>query len=103
MDKSCCRRANHLICISDVIKSETERYGVAEDKMTVIHNGIDALKFKVDENFRDKLGLAGVVIGYIGRLEPHKGVEYLIKAAKNIDAKFLLVGGGSDQKRLGAG
>lgn len=100
MDKSCCKRANHIICISDVIKKETKRYGVPENKMTVIHNGIDEANFNVKDNFRDDLGLDGTVIGYIGRLEPHKGVEYLIKAAKKIDTKFLLVGGGSDQSRL---
>jgi glycosyltransferase involved in cell wall biosynthesis len=100
MDKSCCRRADHLICISDLIKDETKRYNVPEDKMTVIYNGIDYKKFQTDENFRDELGLSGVVIGYIGRLEPHKGVELLIKANSNLDCNLLLVGGGSDQKRL---
>jgi glycosyltransferase involved in cell wall biosynthesis len=100
MDKSCCKRADHLICISDVIKNETKRYGITDDKMTIIHNGIDADRFQVKNNFRSELGLDGPVIGYIGRLEPHKGVEHLLRAAVNIDAEFLLVGGGSDQNRL---
>ena len=100
MDKSCCRRAEHLICISDVIKNETKRYDVPNEKMTVIHNGIDYKKFDKQENYRKELGLSGTVIGYIGRLEPHKGVEFLIRAAKKIDSTFLLVGGGSDQSRL---
>ncbi|MCK5560365.1 MAG: glycosyltransferase family 4 protein, partial [Thermoplasmata archaeon] len=100
MDKSCCRRADHLICISEIIKKETKRYDVPDDKMTVIHNGIDLKKFDTEENFRDELGLSGVVVGYIGRLEPHKGVEFLIEALRNLDGNLLLVGGGSDQKRL---
>ncbi len=100
MDKTCCNRADHLICISDVIKNDTKRYGIADDKMTVIHNGIDHQKFDVKENYRKKLGLSGTVVGYIGRLEPHKGVEYLVRAAKNLDCNFLLVGDGSDRKRL---
>lgn len=106
MDKACCKRANHLICISEVMKSETKRYGISEDKMTVIHNGIDFSRFNIKESnkFKKKLGLTGTVIGYIGRLEPHKGVEHLIKTVKNMSGKFslLLVGGGSDQKRLEA-
>jgi glycosyltransferase involved in cell wall biosynthesis len=100
MDKTCCQRAQHLICISDVIKNETKKYGIADGKMTVIHNGIDYARFDVKEDYREKLGLKGPVVGYIGRLEPHKGVEFLIKAAKNLDAQFLLVGGGSDEARL---
>ena len=102
MDKSCCKRADHLICISDVIKKDTQRYDISDEKMTVIHNGIDISRFDVKEDFRNDLELDGTVVGYIGRLEPHKGVEYLIKAAKKIDANFLVVGGGSDQERLEA-
>jgi glycosyltransferase involved in cell wall biosynthesis len=102
MDKTCCQKADHLICISEVIKNETKKYGISDGKMTVIHNGIDYARFDVknDENYRDELKLKGPVVGYIGRLEPHKGVELLIKAARNIDAQFLLVGGGSDEARL---
>ena len=100
MDRTCCKKADHLICISDVIKNETKKYGITETKMTVIHNGIDYARFDVKENYRDNLNLKGLVVGYIGRLEPHKGVEFIIKAAKNIHAQFLLVGGGSDEGRL---
>jgi glycosyltransferase involved in cell wall biosynthesis len=100
MDKTCCIRADHIICISEVMKRDTGKYGINDNKMTVIHNGIDYKKFDCKSDYRNKLGLNGPVVGYIGRLEPHKGVEILIEAAKNINAKFLLVGGGSDQKRL---
>ncbi len=96
MDKTCCHRADHLICISEVIKNETKRYGIADGKMTVIHNGIDYARFDVKENYSDDLKLNGVVVGYIGRLEPHKGVEFLIRAVKDLDCSLLLVGGGSD-------
>jgi glycosyltransferase involved in cell wall biosynthesis len=100
MDKTCCKRADHLICISEVIKADTKKYNIDPGKMTVIHNGIDFARFDVKDNFRDKLGLKGTVIGYIGRLEPHKGVESLLKAAKDLDAQFMLVGGGTDEGRL---
>lgn len=100
MDKTCCRRSEHLICISDVIKQETMRYGISDERMTVIHNGIDYSWFDVKDNYRKKLGLDDVVVGYIGRLEPHKGVEFLIKAAENLNCKLLIVGGGSDEGRL---
>lgn len=100
MDKTCCMRAHHIICISDVMKRDTKKYSISDDKITVIQNGIDYKKFDVTENFLDKLDLNSPVVGYIGRLEPHKGVEHLIKAANKIDANFLLVGGGTDQGRL---
>jgi glycosyltransferase involved in cell wall biosynthesis len=100
MDKTCCKRADHLICISEVIKAETEKYNIDHGKMTVIHNGIDFARFDIKDNYRAKLDLDGTVVGYIGRLEPHKGVESLIKAVKDLDTHLIIVGGGSDEGRL---
>lgn len=100
MDRYCAQMADHLICVSNIIQHEVEKYGIPMEKTTVIHNGIDISEFRADEDLKEKLDLAGIVVGYIGRLEPHKGVEYLIRAAKHIRAKFLIVGDGTDRKRL---
>lgn len=37
---------------------------------------------------------------YVGRLDKEKGVDYLIKAAKDIDAEIYILGGGDYQKEL---
>lgn len=37
---------------------------------------------------------------YVGRLDREKGVDYLIKAAKNIPAEIYILGGGDYQKNL---
>ncbi len=61
--------------------------------------GIDASLFcKRDGTaLREKLGLSGVVIGFIGRFVPEKGVFDLLAAAKYLTTDFtlLFIGGGA--------
>jgi glycosyltransferase involved in cell wall biosynthesis len=40
------------------------------------------------------------VVLFVGRLVPHKGLEELITCAKDVDAKFLICGGGPLKKNL---
>ena len=107
MDKYCARRADHLICITEVIAGETERaYGVPRDRMTVVHNGVDLHAFReaasLRDETRDRLGLDGLTVLYAGRLVPHKGVGDLLEAMAGLDAQLLVVGDGSSRADLEA-
>ena len=100
MDRYCTKKADKLICISQYMKRETTRYGIDEEKITVVHNGIRPEPFRNAKDRRGELGLEGTVIGYIGRMERHKGVHLLLDAAKDLDASLLLVGGGGELENL---
>jgi len=105
MDKYCARNADHLICITEVIASETERaYNVPRDRMTVVHNGVDLPAFrdavKERDSTRHALGLEGLTVLYAGRLVPHKGVGDLVEAMAGLDAELLVVGDGSSRPGL---
>jgi glycosyltransferase involved in cell wall biosynthesis len=107
MDKYCARRADHLICITEVIAGETERaYGVPRDRMTVVHNGVDLQAFRdaeaLRDDTRDRLGLEDLTVLYAGRLVPHKGVGDLVEAMAGLDAELLVVGDGSSRADLEA-
>jgi glycogen(starch) synthase len=98
-------RADHLICITEAVARETETaYGVSRGRMTVVHNGVDVEAFRRAAGLRDarrqELGLEGVWVAYVGRLEPHKGVGLLVEAAQDLGAGLLLVGDGSERARL---
>ena len=103
MDRYCATRAGAVICISDVIARETMKYGVPEERITVIHNGIDPAPFRRAVSCRKELGLAeGPVIGYVGRLAPHKGVVALARAFRELarkhrDVQLLVVGDGPER------
>lgn len=104
MDRFCVQHSDHVIAISEVIRAETLRYGIPDKKVTVIQNGVDIERFdvsdKVRASVRKRLGFKDddVVIGYIGRVEPHKNVGELVRAVEGLkgDAKvrLLVVGGG---------
>jgi len=70
-----------------------------EQKCVVIPFGVDLEKFKLTEKIKSEAGLiqekyGKPIILSIGRYVYYKGFEYLIEAAKDIDAKFLIIGSG---------
>ncbi|PIZ63844.1 hypothetical protein COY16_00840 [Candidatus Roizmanbacteria bacterium CG_4_10_14_0_2_um_filter_39_13] len=71
--------------------------------MTVIPGGVDIGKFKkvsttkIDKEYNLK---GKKVVLFSGKLTKYKGVEYLVKAARKIDAEILILGDGSERKKL---
>ncbi len=52
------------------------------------------------DRVRAKLGLDRCTFLYVGRLDPEKGVDVLLEAARSVDADFVIVGAGSESERL---
>ena len=102
-----------VIAISEAVKEHLiDDMRVANNRVALIHNGIDVEKFACpipDEKkgcLRERFGLGrGPIIGSLGRLSPVKGFDLLIKAMKDIikvmpDAQLLLVGDGPEGEKL---
>lgn len=97
-------RVNAALAISGVIaKNLSETTPLPEDKIILVHNGVDVDKFnpgKYDrEKVREKFGVAGdeLVIGMMGRFSPGKGHEEFLRAARQLNEKhenlkFFVVG-----------
>jgi len=70
--------------------------GLPSDSVRTIHNGVpDELTAVAREQRRTPL------VGTIGRLEPQKGVDVLIRALADVeDATLLVVGDGSEREKL---
>lgn len=72
-------------------------------QIRVIPGGVDVVKFhKVPTEDIDKqFGLKGEkVVVFAGKLTPYKGVKYLVRAAKKIHGKVLILGDGPERKNL---
>lgn len=99
---------SHTITVSEAIKCELEKMGLPQEKMTVIYNGIDTDQFLPSGGIsRSTLGIPDnmPVIGTVARLEPTKGIKYLLEAAYLIDKEydsvyFLIVGDGPERESL---
>ena len=83
--------AKHIAITADEIP-QFGTYGVSKDSVTIIPNGIDPEEFKDDkvDDFRAKYGLGSVpFILFMGRLDPAKGPDLLLKAFCNAREHLL--------------
>ncbi len=86
-----------------------ERYGVAPEKVVVVHNGIDPDDTAVHHIPYDSLDRLkehgwGVVL-FVGRLTMQKGPDYFLRAAKKVleyrpNAIFVVAGSGDMERQI---
>ena len=57
-------------------------YGADEDRVTVVHPGVNLSTFRPDPSARQALGLAedAIVLAFVGRLQPLKAPDVLLRA-----------------------
>lgn len=93
-----------VIAISEAVKENLTDTGVPEEIITVMMNGVEPLE-KLDENHKREIrkvyniGENEKTVGMVGRIEPVKGHEYFLNAAKicldnGLKIKFLIAGSG---------
>jgi len=86
------------------------RKGFPKDKMVVIHNGIDTVRYFIDRSSGRKIRAEWevtdreILIGLVGRFDPMKGHPTFLKAASLIvqnrkDVRFVCIGDGAELYR----
>ncbi|HLI45776.1 MAG TPA: glycosyltransferase family 4 protein [Geobacterales bacterium] len=97
---------DYIISPSNFTKKQIiEYFKVKEDKIVVIHEGVDTNKFNPNNKpiFRDKFKSEYVIL-YVGNLFKTKNVDKLIRLfyyiQKRIDASLVIVGSGPDLQYL---
>lgn len=100
-----------LAVSEDLAESTAKKYGLLREKIKVIHNGVDTVRFSPQvsgEAVRKRFGLEGkTVIMYLGRLDGDSFLpaRALIDAARDIcsenaSVRFLIVGDGEKYGEL---
>ena len=108
-EKKLMDRSDALIAVSKYTVDElTELYGINEEKIYVIYNGVDINKFKPRTNkteLRQEFGLEEKqkIILFVGRLYHRKGLEILLHSIPPVlqefsDVKFVISGTGFKEK-----
>jgi len=109
LEKEGAKAADLVITVSEAMKQELADLGVPAEKIRVCYHGVDSDFFdpsRIDpaklEQLRENYGLDvdDIVILFIGRLEPVKGVIQLLQAIPKVleehpRTKLLMVGKGS--------
>jgi len=101
------RYTDATIAVSDTVARRLVGWGVPAERLVVIPNGIDAAEFRYDPALRAFtrarlcLGPRDYLVGAVGRLEPTKQFDLLVRALRGLDdATLLLVGEGSQRAVL---
>lgn len=94
------RSADCVVCVSEVLAETISNAGVLQDRIVVMHNGVDQ-SFLADvdgANLREKYGLKDkLVLGFAGFIRPWHGVDRVLQVlAESTDPSIhlLLVGDG---------
>lgn len=72
-----------VICVSSAVFNEQVQVFGQSDKFVKINNGIDVDKFNIDGNISNDV----FTLGFVGRIAPEKGIEYLVDALKRLKEK----------------
>ncbi|MFQ3548881.1 MAG: glycosyltransferase family 4 protein [Armatimonadota bacterium] len=103
------RRADKIIAVSNAAKTHLVNQGIAEDKIIVIHNGVDIRYYQPDNitSAKEKLGLKLdiPIFGIFGRLTKIKGQQIAIVAFNKFLKKYpnsmlIITGEGIEKSNL---
>jgi len=75
-------RLSVVVAISQAVKGQLVALGVPEKRIKVIYPGVDLGKVDIALRNFEKKFKHDFIIGTICRLEPEKGIEYLLQAVK---------------------
>jgi glycosyltransferase involved in cell wall biosynthesis len=96
-------RRQRFLAISESSREDLVRRGVRAERIAVSHCGIRRPTLGAPKPLRER----PCCVSYVGRLEPYKRVDVLLRAAARLTGRFpelslVLIGRGSDQPRLEA-
>jgi glycosyltransferase involved in cell wall biosynthesis len=103
------RAADHVITVTHAQSKLLQEIGVQAERITVSHNAIDPSWFSQerqhDPALRARIGLKGLVIGFVGTMNRWQGIPRFGEVIANVlarypDASFLFVGDGEFRQPL---
>jgi D-inositol-3-phosphate glycosyltransferase len=102
-ERAVARGADRIICGSESERETLiEEYDVSPSRLSVVPCGVDVDRFRPLDMVQSRLALGldpdVPVLLFIGRIEPLKGIDVLIRAVSQLDGKFQLLVVGGDEK-----
>jgi teichuronic acid biosynthesis glycosyltransferase TuaC len=97
------QNASALITVCQALKDRLVELSVPPSKITVLRNGVDLERFKMQNRgaVRSKWAVNGFVLASVGLLIERKGHDLVIEAIKDVPhATLLIVGAGPERQHL---
>lgn len=99
--------SNLIACGEMVKKNLMEAYDIPEQRVTVIHNAVEAFQGELcaDEALTELRQAGYALVGNVGRLSEQKGMSYFLQSLPAVKesypmVKFVVVGDGEDREQL---
>ena len=100
-------KVDKIIVVAEEYKQHLiSEHGIPEEKITIAQNTIDLSMIKENPTWNDKGDFADeFILSYVGSYGVHRGLDVVIKGmpevlSYNPNAKFVIVGQGSNQQEL---
>ncbi|KKQ95424.1 MAG: Glycogen synthase [candidate division CPR2 bacterium GW2011_GWC1_39_9] len=96
--------ADRVVAVSYLTKNTVNMYyGIDQNKISVVHNGIDPREIQL--NPKNPIKKKYKVVLFLGRVTFQKGPDYFVKVAKKVtdsypNVKFMMLGSGDMQTRM---
>lgn len=98
------QEADLVIAVSNYTKQLiAKHYGIPQEKITVVHNAVEAKSFSQSDSLR--IAEHSPLVAFVGRLTLQKGVDYFLRAAKRVlefypNTMFVVAGTGDMELQL---
>ncbi|HEX8212760.1 MAG TPA: glycogen synthase [Longimicrobium sp.] len=108
IERTAYQNADGVVAVSQAMKADVQAlYGVAPERIRVIHNGIDPDEYRPrpDPAVLRRLGVDPdlPVVLFVGRITRQKGILHLVRAIRHLDAgvQVVLCAGAPDTPEIG--
>ena len=92
-EKRCARMAEEVITVSDALAAELSVGRTEKARVVATSQDPSVVKGADVQKIKDKYGLKGFVVSYLGSLEPGRFIEEFMSSFKPEDKVTLLIGG----------
>jgi glycogen synthase len=108
IERTAYQNADGVVAVSEAMKEDVQSlYGVAPERVRVIHNGIDPDEYRPspDPAVLARFGLepALPIVLFVGRITRQKGILHLVRAIRHLDpgVQVVLCAGAPDTPEIG--
>ena len=108
IERTAYQNADGVVAVSRAMKDDVQTlYGVPEERIRVIHNGIDPEEYqrRLDPELLRRVGVDPdlPIVLFVGRITRQKGILHLVRAIRHLDAgvQVVLCAGAPDTPEIG--
>ena len=109
IERTAYENADGVVAVSEAMKADVQAlYGVAPERVRVIHNGIDPDEYRPrhapDVLRRHRVDPDLPIVLFVGRITRQKGILHLVRAIRHLDAgvQVVLCAGAPDTPEIAA-